>query len=98
MKLNSKNTIVTGAASGIGRGIAQRFAQEGANVVCADLDEEGLATVAAGIGGVAVGLVVGGAAYMPTVRFVRFSRRRMGRLRAAASKVRGRVHLPRRRR
>jgi len=50
------------------------------------------------IGGVAVGLVVGGAAYVPTVRFVRFSRRRMGRLRAAASKVRGRVHLPRRRR
>jgi uncharacterized protein (DUF2062 family) len=50
------------------------------------------------IGGIAVGLAAGGAAYLPTVRFVRFSRRRMERIRAAAKKVRGRVHLPRRRR
>ena len=50
------------------------------------------------IGGIAVGIAAGGAAYLPTVRFVRFSRRRMGRIREAAKKVRGRVHLPRRRR
>ena len=54
MKLNGKNTVVTGAASGIGRGIARRFAGEGARVVCADLDAEGVEKVAREIGGLAV--------------------------------------------
>lgn len=35
--------IVTGAASGIGRATALRFAAEGASVVACDLDEQGLA-------------------------------------------------------
>ena len=38
MKLENKVAIVTGAASGIGRAIAQRFAGEGAKVAIADLD------------------------------------------------------------
>ena len=54
MKLEGKNTVVTGAASGIGRGIARRFAGEGAQVVCADLDAEGVEKVAREIGGLAV--------------------------------------------
>lgn len=33
--------LITGAASGIGRAIAERFATEGAQVVLADLDEDG---------------------------------------------------------
>ena len=33
------NTIVTGGAMGIGRGIVARFAEAGANVLIADLDE-----------------------------------------------------------
>ena len=37
MKLQNKIAIVTGAASGIGRQIAQRYAQEGAKVAIADL-------------------------------------------------------------
>ena len=36
-----KIALVTGAASGIGRAAAQRFAQSGATVVCADIDEQG---------------------------------------------------------
>jgi NAD(P)-dependent dehydrogenase (short-subunit alcohol dehydrogenase family) len=36
--LNDKVTIITGAGSGVGRASALRFAQEGAAVVCADID------------------------------------------------------------
>jgi 3-oxoacyl-[acyl-carrier protein] reductase len=36
-----KTIIITGAASGIGRATAQIFAREGANVVCADVNEAG---------------------------------------------------------
>ena len=54
MKLNDRIIVVTGAASGIGRAMAQRFAAEGAKlVVCADRDEAGAKETAAGIGGVA---------------------------------------------
>lgn len=35
----NKTVIVTGAASGIGRGVAQRFSDEGANVVACDRNE-----------------------------------------------------------
>jgi rhamnose utilization protein RhaD (predicted bifunctional aldolase and dehydrogenase)/NAD(P)-dependent dehydrogenase (short-subunit alcohol dehydrogenase family) len=41
--------IVTGAASGIGRAIAQRFAEEGAQVVVTDINLEGAQAVAAEI-------------------------------------------------
>jgi len=39
-RLEGKTAIVTGGASGIGRACAVRFAQEGADVVVADLAEE----------------------------------------------------------
>ena len=40
MRLQNKIAIVTGAGSGFGRGIAQRFAAEGAKVVVNDLNAE----------------------------------------------------------
>jgi NAD(P)-dependent dehydrogenase (short-subunit alcohol dehydrogenase family) len=38
--LEEKRAIVTGAGSGVGRATSLRFAEEGARVVCADIDEE----------------------------------------------------------
>ncbi|MFC8141865.1 SDR family NAD(P)-dependent oxidoreductase [Streptomyces paradoxus] len=43
--LSGKSVIVTGAASGIGRATALRFAGEGARVVAADLNAEGTKSV-----------------------------------------------------
>ncbi|MBI2767505.1 MAG: SDR family oxidoreductase [Chloroflexi bacterium] len=41
-KLDGRVALVTGAASGNGRGMAVRFAEDGANVVIADLDDAGM--------------------------------------------------------
>ena len=50
MRLENKVAIVTGAASGFGTEIARTFAREGARVVLADLNGDGVAAVAAEIG------------------------------------------------
>ncbi len=44
MRLKEKVVIVTGAAQGIGLGIAQRFSDEGAHVIAVDIDVEKGAT------------------------------------------------------
>ncbi|MDQ0428753.1 NAD(P)-dependent dehydrogenase (short-subunit alcohol dehydrogenase family) [Planomicrobium stackebrandtii] len=56
MKLEGKVAIVTGAASGMGKAIAELYAKEGAKVIVSDINEEGAINVASGItenGGVA---------------------------------------------
>ncbi len=40
-----KRVLVTGAARGIGQGIVRAFAEEGAEVIAADIDEAGLSTL-----------------------------------------------------
>ena len=58
-RLDGDVAIVTGAADGIGRGIAETFARAGAAVVVTDLNKDGAEPVAKGIvdnGGQAIGL------------------------------------------
>jgi len=43
MRLEGKVAVITGAAAGIGRACALRFAAEGAAVIAADIDSDGLA-------------------------------------------------------
>ena len=61
MKLTGKSAIITGAASGIGKAIAELYAREGAAVAIADLNLEAAQAVAAGIekaGGKAMGIAM----------------------------------------
>ena len=61
MKLKDKAAIVTGAASGLGKAIAVRFAQEGAKVAIADLNRQAADAAAAEIaaaGGQAIGVAM----------------------------------------
>ncbi|MFM6931438.1 MAG: SDR family NAD(P)-dependent oxidoreductase [Novosphingobium sp.] len=52
--LAGKRAIVTGAATGIGAAIARRFAAEGATVILADIDGQGVEALASEIGQIAV--------------------------------------------
>jgi len=42
ISLSGKTAIVTGSASGIGRSIAERYAEAGANIILVDIDEKKL--------------------------------------------------------
>jgi 2-hydroxycyclohexanecarboxyl-CoA dehydrogenase len=56
-RLDSKIAVVTGAGQGIGRGIAQKLAAEGATVVVTDVNEVSAKETAASLGGDAAGIV-----------------------------------------
>ena len=54
MRLKDKVAIVTGAASGIGRSVAQVFAREGCHLALVDINEAGLNETRASLSGVEV--------------------------------------------
>ncbi|MGX9855178.1 SDR family oxidoreductase [Limimaricola variabilis] len=56
MRLEGKTALVTGAASGFGRGIAEAYIREGARVAIVDLNEEGARHVADELGDNAIAL------------------------------------------
>lgn len=53
-RLAGKRAVITGAAQGIGRAIAERFAAEGAELLLADIDRPGVEAVAASLGAAAL--------------------------------------------
>ena len=77
--------VVTGAASGIGRGLAERFAAEGMRVVMADVEEPALSNAAAGLAGT-------GASVLPVITDVA-DRAAVEALREAALSAFGAVHV-----
>lgn len=54
MKLDNRIAIVTGAAQGIGKAIAEKLAAEGATVVAADIQGDAARATAEAVGGTAV--------------------------------------------
>lgn len=52
-RLRGRTALITGAGAGIGRAVAERYADEGARVIIADRDAEAAASVAAAIGAAA---------------------------------------------
>ena len=56
MKITDKVAIITGAARGIGKAIAERYVKEGATVVIADLNEPGAKAAASALGPNALGI------------------------------------------
>jgi len=79
MEVKGKVIIVTGAASGIGRGLCQRFAKEGAKaIVAADINEAGAKAVAGEVGGEAV--VCDVRKEEDIIRLVKFTEDKFGRV------------------
>ena len=79
MKLKDRVAIVTGGAQGIGRAIADKFGEEGATVVIADVNEAGAQAAAGAIQG-ALGLQVDVSNQKDVSRMVEQTVRRFGKL------------------
>ena len=83
MRLKEKVALITGAASGIGKSTALLFGQEGAKVMCVDINGEGAERVSrqiADTGGEAASLTVDVAQEEDVQRMVRETVDRWGRL------------------
>jgi 3-oxoacyl-[acyl-carrier protein] reductase len=80
VRLENKVAVVTGAGSGFGAGIAQRYAEEGAKVVVADLKGDTADAVAREIGSAAVAVEADVTRRDDTERMIRTATERFGRL------------------
>lgn len=78
-RLQDKIAVVTGAGSGMGRAIAERFAAEGAKVVCADISGN-QNEVAGAIGKAAVGVHADVASETDVQNMIATAERSFGRL------------------
>lgn len=82
-RLKGKTAIITGAASGVGEATALLFAREGAQVVVADINSEGVGHVVKTIeaaGGSAIGLTVDVSQVAHVDRCIEDTHRRFGQL------------------
>lgn len=80
MRFDGRTVIVTGAASGIGRAVAERFVREGARVVMGDVNAAGLAEVQAALGEAASAHALDVANPAQCAAIVREARGKTGRL------------------
>ena len=82
-RLSAKVAIITGAGSGFGEGMARRFAEEGAKVVCADINRKAVEHVAKTInaaGGKAIAVLADVARRDDTERMVETAVKEFGRV------------------
>lgn len=85
MRLQGKTALVTGAASGFGKGIAETFVREGARVAAVDLNEAGAQAVAAELGDAAIAITCDVSNAEDVSRAVRQTRDAFGSLHIAVN-------------
>ena len=93
MKLENKTAIVTGGASGFGKGIVAKFVSEGARVVLADIDESAAKAAAAEFGDQVISCTADVASLESTVALVQTAKDHFGDIDIVVNNA-GVTHLP----